>query len=83
MVSPSDMEALIKESLISLLDGIKRADRGSISAGMSRLDDLLEKGRGSLHPQLVHFLEKRSYPKALQFLGGDSAIPAGSCGGRP
>jgi len=80
--SPVDIEALIKGSLISLLDGIKRADRESISAGMGRLDDLLEKGRGSLHPQLVHFLEKRSYPKALQFLGGDSAIPAGSCGGR-
>jgi hypothetical protein len=44
---------------------------------------LVGEGRGSLHPQLVHFLERRSYPKALLFLGGESGIPAGSCGGRP
>ena len=76
------MEERIKESLISLLDGIKRADGERISAGMARLDELLESGRAALHPQLVHFLERRSYPKALQFLGGASDIPAGSCGGR-
>ncbi len=76
------MEDQIKESLILLLDGIKRADGACISEGMARLDELLESGRGALHPQLVHFLERRSYPKALQFLGGESDIPAGSCGGR-
>jgi len=76
------MEDRIKESLISLLDGIKRADGARISEGMARLDSLLDSGRGTLHPQLVHFLERRSYPKALQFLGGESDIPAGSCGGR-
>jgi hypothetical protein len=42
----------------------------------------VNEGRQDLHPQLVHFLEKRSYPKALLFLGGESDIPAGSCGGR-
>ena len=77
------MEDRIKASLISLLDGIKRADGACIASGMAQLDDLLEEGRPGLHPQLVHFLERRSYPKALQFLGGESAIPAGSCGGRP
>jgi len=79
---PFAMEDRIKESLISLLDGIKRADGVAIMASIARLDDLLEEGRKGLHPQLVHFLEGRSYPKALQFLGGDSDIPAGSCGGR-
>jgi hypothetical protein len=76
------MEERIKESLIALMDGIKRADGASIESGMARLDALLEEGRSSLHPQLVHFLERRSYPKALLFLGGASDIPAGSCGGR-
>jgi hypothetical protein len=50
---------------------------------MAALDDCLSEGRGILHPQLVHFLERRSYPKALMFLGGESDIPVGSCGGRP
>ena len=65
------------------MDGIKRADGGAIASQMAMLDGYLEQARGTLHPQLVHFLERRSYPKALLFLGGESAIPAGSCGGRP
>jgi hypothetical protein len=76
------MEERIKESLNSLMDGIKRADGGVISARMAELDAYLEQGRGKLHPQLVHFLERRSYPKALMFLGGESDIPVGVCGGR-
>jgi hypothetical protein len=77
------MEERIKESLIALLDGIKRADGGVIAAEMARLEGLLGEARATLHPQLVHFLERRSYPKALMFLGGESDIPVGSCGGRP
>jgi hypothetical protein len=76
------METKIKETLMALMDGIKRADGDAIAAGMAELDGYLEKGRARLNPQLVHFLERRSYPKALQFLGGESEIPAGSCGGR-
>jgi hypothetical protein len=49
---------------------------------MDRLDGFLEAGRGSLHPQLVHFLQNRSYAKALMFLGGEKDIPVGACGGR-
>jgi hypothetical protein len=68
------MEPQIKESLISLMDAIKRSDGPVIAEEMARLDGLLETGRaaGSLHPQLEHFLEKRSYPKALQYLGGET-----------
>jgi hypothetical protein len=77
------MEAQIKESLNSLLEGIKRSDDGRVAGEMARLDALLAKGRPELNPQLIHFLERRSYAKALQFLGGASDIPAGACGGRP
>ncbi len=65
------------------MDGIKRADAALIVAQTDRLDALVAQGRPGLHPQLVHFLERRSYPKALLFLGGESDIPVGSCGGRP
>jgi hypothetical protein len=77
------MEERLKESLIALMDGIKRADGDAVAAQMAVLDGCLERGRGALHPQLVHFLERRSYAKALLFLGGDAGIPVGSCGGRP
>jgi hypothetical protein len=77
------MELQIKEALVALLDGIKRSDGPVIATEMARLDDLLERGRAGLHPQLTHFLERRSYAKALMFLGGESDIPVGACGGRP
>ena len=79
------VESQIKASLISLLDGIKRSDGAVIAREMTRLDDLLAESRaaGNLHPQLDHFLGNRSYAKALMFLGGETDIPAGACGGRP
>ncbi len=76
------METQIKESLNALLAAIKVADGQVIAHEMGRLDDFLTQGRATLHPQLAHFLEKRSYPKALMFLGGESDIPVGICGGR-
>lgn len=76
------MESQIKDSLIALLAGIKAADGQTIADEMARLDGFLERGRAGLHPQLVHFLENRSYAKALMFLGGETDIPVGACGGR-
>jgi len=76
------MEAQIKESLIALLAGIKTSDGAVIAREMRKLDEFLDAGRDTLHPQLVHFLEKRSYAKAKLFLGGANDIPAGICGGR-
>ena len=73
------MEPQIKESLISLMDAIKRSDGPTIAAEMGRLDGFLDAARtkGGLHPQLEHFLEKRSYAKALVYLGGDSPLSQG------
>ncbi len=76
------METQIKESLIALLAGIKASDGAVIAREMARLDDFVAAGRETLHPQLVHFLERRSYAKAEMFLGGASDIPACICGGR-
>jgi hypothetical protein len=77
-----DLEIRIKESLIALMEAIKRTDGDAIVTQTARLEALLDEGRDTLHPQLIHFLGNRSYPKALMFLGGESGIPVGSCGGR-
>lgn len=76
------MELQIKECLIALLAAIKVTDGQRIADEMARLDDYTSRGRAGLHPQLVHFLENRSYAKALMFLGGETDIPVGVCGGR-
>ncbi len=77
------METQIKDSLIALMAGIKAADGPTISREMAALDETVKRDGATLHPQLAHFLERRSYAKALQFLGGAEDIPTGSCGGRP
>lgn len=76
------MEAEIKAALIALLDAIKNSNATVVAAEMTRLDDFAVRGAATLHPQLLHFLERRSYAKAVMFLGGESDIPVGLCGGR-
>lgn len=82
-VPTAPMETEIKASLISLLTAIKASDGRTIASEMARLDEYVERRRAGLPPQLVHFLENRSYAKALMYLGGETNIPAGACGGRP
>lgn len=76
------METEIKASLMTLLSAIKGSNAPVVAAEMARLDDFAARGRLTLHPQLLHFLERRSYAKAAMFLGGASDIPAGLCGGK-
>ena len=76
------MEIQIKAAIVGLLAAIKVGDGQSVAEEMAYLDDFLAQGRLALHPQLVHFLENRSYAKALMFLGGETDIPVGACGGR-
>ena len=76
------MEKQIKDSLNALLNAIKAADGQTVADEMTKLDDYLERGRAGFHPQLLHFLANRSYAKALMFLGGETDIPVGACGGR-
>jgi len=75
------METKIKESLIRMLDGISRSDGRVVASEMTGLDEILERSRRSLPAQLVHFLERRSYAKALAYLGGETPA-AGACGPR-
>lgn len=77
------MLAQLKDHLTLLMKAIKDGDGPGIIATMGQVEALLEANRAGLHPQLVHFLEQRSYAKALLFLGGAENIPVGRCGGRP
>ena len=79
-------ETKIKDALIQFHTGIKNSDGPGISAALDQIEKLHRAHRAELHPQLAHFLEGRSYAKALAYLGGggDSAKPAsppGGCGG--
>ncbi len=75
-------DSQIKDSLIALLDGIKRADGVVIGLEMANLDAAVEAPNHQLHPQLEHFLQRRSYAKALDFLGGATVGNGPGCGTR-
>ena len=72
----------IKSALLSVQEGIRDSESAKVVDGLKSLDALLAEHRGELDPQLVHFLSRRSYEKALMFLEGEGDIPKGVCGGR-
>lgn len=80
-------EAKIKAALIRLHVGIKDSDGAMISAALDEIEALRTTHGAGLHPQLQHFLDGRSYAKALAYLGGGEilsakpASPPGGCGG--
>jgi hypothetical protein len=80
-------ETKIKDALIRFSGAIKNSDSPALSASLNEIEALLQAHRTELHPQLVHFLEGRSYAKALAWLGAGDELaakpgsPPGGCGG--
>jgi hypothetical protein len=78
----------IKAALIRFNAAIKAADGAALSSALNEVESAFQAHRGELHPQLVHYLEGRSYAKAMAWLGaGDEldakpASPPGGCSGR-
>ena len=55
------------------------AKSGELVDALKILDSILSENTMNLHPQLKHFLEKRSYQKALIWMDGE--VPEkGTCG---
>lgn len=76
----------VKAALIRFQFAITKSDGPALSAALGELDSLLVEHRGQLDPRLEHFLEGRSYAKALAWLGerpefGQPATPPGGCKG--
>lgn len=74
----------IKDALIELDAGIKSADGARMLEAMERIDALVAALGATLDPRLAHFLERRSYAKALAWVAseGVAAIPLGTCAPR-
>ena len=68
------------KSCLEVITNPKNAKPGEFKQTLRRLDQIVEKEKDTLHPRLRHFLENRSYQKAVIWLSGE--IPGkGSCGG--
>ena len=69
-------EAKIKAALIRFNESITKADGAALSAALNEVETLFEASRATLDPQLIHFLEGRSYAKALAWLGAGEQLAA-------
>jgi hypothetical protein len=72
--------AEIKACLIDLTGAINRSDTRGMLASMEQLDALVRGQSAMLDARLAHFLERRSYAKAIDYLGGAQDVPRGRCG---
>ncbi len=60
---------LIRESLRTIVSSGK-AGRGDLILALKQLDDILEEKGADLDARLRHFLQNRSYEKALLWIEG-------------
>jgi len=65
----------IHAALMAATKAIKEANGVATTDALDRIERFLADNRTALHPQFAHFLERRSYAKALAWL--DSGNPAG------
>jgi len=79
------VETKIKDALIRFNAAITDSDGAALSAALHEVEALFSNHRDELHPQLVHYLEGRSYAKAMAWLGAGDALasrpssPPGGC----
>jgi hypothetical protein len=70
----------IQAALMAATKAIKEANAVATTDALDRIERFLTDHRVELHPQFAHFLERRSYAKALAWL--ESGNPAGRGQGR-
>ena len=75
------MEEFMDEikSCLQVITNPKDAKPGEFRETLARLDILLVQEKENIHPRLRHFLEKRSYLKAVTWIEGGSP-EKGICG---
>ncbi len=67
------METIANE-LRTMERGIERADDGIVVSSLRKLDEILAADRERLPTQLLHFLERRSYQKALAYIDDELRV---------
>ena len=73
MSNPADHIAnQIRENLITIVEEAGSGDSARIISAAKELDTVARERGDELEPRLAHFLERRSYQKALEFLREES-----------
>lgn len=61
------VENELRDALTEFMQAASKR-KGGISAALKRIGDLQQRLGSDAHPMLKHYLERRSYQKALDFL---------------
>lgn len=69
----------VHTTLQALMTAIDNGEGESIAAHLRQLDELGQELGSEAPPMLRHYLEKRSYTKALDFLEGRDEAAAPNC----
>lgn len=74
-----ELAAALRDRLRIIRDQQSRRDAETHLARLKEISERIEKLSGSLpkpiHPRLAHYLDRRSYDKALEFLEGSGDSP--------
>lgn len=70
--------AELRAALTDFMAAAETRDAGKIAAALARVEECQRALGDRAHPQLRHFLENRSYRKALEFMEGETPA-AGTC----
>ena len=75
------VELELREALAKFMRAVADKNQPAVTATLSRLTELQRQLGPDTSPMLVHYLERRSYQKALDFLNsGHSETEAPRCG---
>lgn len=76
MEEPMDVTE-IQAALMAAAKAIKEANGVATVEALDRIERFLTAHRHELHPQFAHFLERRSYAKALQWIQAGQPVGRG------
>jgi len=79
MREPMDVTE-IQAALMAVTKSIKEANGVATAEALDRIERFLTDHRIELHPQFAHFLERRSYAKALAWLESGNPTARGHGG---
>lgn len=70
-VTFTTFEQQVKAALEEFERGLSSGQSGMVGPALSKLNQYSETAPSDTHPQLIHYLKKRSYQKAIQWLNGE------------
>ena len=65
----------IEERLQIVVERAGDKDKNDVVSAIKQLDSLVDRRADEMDERLIHFLQRRSYSKALDFLRSQSELP--------